>query len=228
MLRNLNRTYSRGRVCGTPQSGVAGSLIPSTGSHGPGYAYSSLSLPADNDKEYQGYITSIPTGLTIFANEDTSFTASANDGTYTVPWDLYENGVFLGSTSFSLTFGSGAVISCTVGNAAAAGSLASISGNVVLQALVGNALAAGSTATISSIAGSSTIAALVGDAAANGKIAAITSIPVNITIATSVGSAVAAGVSPTITVTLNAANYAIHPSRLVLVTSPSRYVAVTK
>jgi hypothetical protein len=181
MLRNLNRVYSRGRICGTPQSGVVGSLIPSTGSNGPGYAYSSLSLPADNDKEYQGYITSIPSGLTIFANEDTSFTASANDGTYTVPWDLYENGILLGSTSFSLTFGSGSVISCVVGNSAAAGSLANISMGVIVSALVGNSSAAGATASVLNIPVGITIFAQRGSAIADGQSAHITGVyrPIN-------------------------------------------------
>ena len=60
--------------------GILAENIPSTGTHGPGYAYPSLSLPADNGKEIRGEITTAAhvvygTGtLTSFhAYEDTSF-----------------------------------------------------------------------------------------------------------------------------------------------------------
>jgi hypothetical protein len=85
--------------------GTPGSLIPSTGTHGPAYVYPSLSLPADAFKEYYGVITSIPVGVTIDASEDSGFEASAADGTYIVPFDLVENGVNIGSTTFTLVFG---------------------------------------------------------------------------------------------------------------------------
>lgn len=90
---------------GSGALGIRGDAIPSTGTDGPGYIYPSLSLPTDAAKEYYGVITSIPVGLTLDAGEDSAFNGTAADGTYIVPWDLYEFGVLLGSTSFTMTFG---------------------------------------------------------------------------------------------------------------------------
>jgi hypothetical protein len=85
--------------------GVLGSLVPSTGEHGGGYGSKSLSLPADADKEYFFPLGTIPAGLTIVADEDSGFTASANDGTYVVPFSVVENGSNIGSSTFTLVFG---------------------------------------------------------------------------------------------------------------------------
>lgn len=92
---------------GVGSVGVPGALIPSTGTNGAGYGRSSVASPADDAKEYYFPITSIPAGLTIDTSEDTGFTASAPDGVYVVPFDEYELGVKLGSSSFTLTFGVG-------------------------------------------------------------------------------------------------------------------------
>jgi len=107
MLRNLNRSYASGRICGTPHCGILGSLIPSTGDDGAPPLYNDITLPDDADNEYRMHVTSIPSGLTIFAYEDSSFIASAADGLYTVPYDLYENGINIGSSQFQLRFGEG-------------------------------------------------------------------------------------------------------------------------
>jgi hypothetical protein len=208
MLRQLNRTLSRGRVCGTPYSGTLGSLIPSTGDNGAGYIYASLSLPADNLKEYQGYITSVPSGLTITAYENSSFIAAANDGSYVVPWDLYENGVYLSSTTFTLNFGAttttitgitgnaaangssatiSKIISGIVGNSTASGSNASILCNVLVNGLVGNSVAVGNTASISNDV---RITAFTGNAVAQGMTAIVAS---NVLIQAQVGNAQASG-----------------------------------
>ena len=109
MLRNLNRSYTMGRICGTPHVGILGSLIPSTGDDGAPPLYGDVSLPADNDNEYRMHVTSIPSGLTLFAYEDSSFTASGADGLYTVTYDLYENGTNIGSTYFRIRIGAGGV-----------------------------------------------------------------------------------------------------------------------
>ena len=85
--------------------GTLGSLIPSTGTHGPAPIFPCLSLPADANKEYYAVITSVPVGLTLFANEDSSVIASGADGPYVVPFDLYEYGVLVGSNDFSVAFG---------------------------------------------------------------------------------------------------------------------------
>jgi hypothetical protein len=98
-------------------------------------------------------------------------------------------------------------------------------GNTI-AALVGNSVADGLTATISTPSGSVTIAALVGDATAAGASASVSSVPVNVTIAASIGAAIANGATSSIT--LAGATYSVHPSRLIGVTSPSRYVVVTQ
>ena len=106
MLRNLNRSTARGRVCGTPRTGVLGSAIPSTGDNGAPPLYNDISLPADNDKEYRMRITTWPSGLTLFAYEDSSFIASGADGLYTIPYELHENGAIVGTSQFQILFGS--------------------------------------------------------------------------------------------------------------------------
>lgn len=110
MLRNLNRSSARGRICGTPYVGVLGSVVPSTGTHGPGYMYESvIARPGYATKRYRGRITGWPAGLTLFPYEDSSFTASAPDGTYEVPWELWEfdqdSGAIIGTATFTPTFG---------------------------------------------------------------------------------------------------------------------------
>lgn len=107
MLRNLNQSSGGQRVCGTPKSGVLGSLIPSTGDNGAGYTYNDLSLPADNTKEICGRITSWPSAGTLTAYEDTSFEFSgAPDGVYSFQYQLYVDGVAVGPpASVGLTVG---------------------------------------------------------------------------------------------------------------------------
>lgn len=86
--------------------GVLGSSIPSTGANGPGILYSGLSLPADAGSEFRVVLTSVPAGLTIFVEEDSSFTASAvADGTYVCTYDAYQDGVLYGSSTLTLLWG---------------------------------------------------------------------------------------------------------------------------
>lgn len=97
-LRNLNQSTANKRICGTPKTGVLGSLIPSGGDNGAGYAYTSLSLPADNAKEIKGRITTWPSAGVLKAFEDTSFTfTGAPDGTYSFGWQLSSNGIDIGA-----------------------------------------------------------------------------------------------------------------------------------
>lgn len=78
--------------------GVLGSAIPSTGDNGAGYAYNDLSLPADAGKEICGRITTWPTAGALFAYEDTSFEFSgAPDGSYSFQYQLYVDGIAVGS-----------------------------------------------------------------------------------------------------------------------------------
>ncbi len=95
-------------VIGDTGLGVLGSSIPATGTHGPAFAYGSvLGQPGYASKEYRATVGALPPGLTLRANEDTSFVATAADGVYVVPWTLFEDGVEIGSSTFTLRFGVG-------------------------------------------------------------------------------------------------------------------------
>lgn len=81
--------------------GVLAENIPSTGTHGAGYAYASLTLPADNGKEIRGLITTAAavvsgsgTLTSFFAYEDTSFDIVVTDDCVVEwTWSLYVDGV---------------------------------------------------------------------------------------------------------------------------------------
>ena len=93
-------------VIGDTGLGVPRSAIPSTGTHGPGYAYDSVLLqPAYAGKEYRATIDNKPAALQLMATETSAFTATGPDGTHLVSWSLYEDGVLVGSTSFEVRFG---------------------------------------------------------------------------------------------------------------------------
>lgn len=93
-------------VVGNTGLGVLGSDVPSTGTHGPGYIYNDLSLPGDAGKEVRGTIETPATGLTtFFAYEDSSFTASGPDGSYSFVYRLYVDGADMGTATCSFTIG---------------------------------------------------------------------------------------------------------------------------
>ncbi len=175
-LRNLNQTKARGRILGTPKSGVRGGVVPSTGVNGPGYLYGSLTLPADADKEVCGYITTWPTGLTTFnPGEDSGIDATAPDGTYTFQFQVSVEGVAAGTPrTGTLTFGAaGATINCTTGNATAAGLTATVTqtaATTTISCAAGNATASGLTA---AVLRGATIRCAVGNASADGLTASI-------------------------------------------------------
>lgn len=92
-------------VCGNRGLGVLGSEVPSTGDNGPGFIYNDLTLPADAGKEVRGLIVTPPAAGTLFAYEDSSFTFSAPDGSYSFVYRLYVDGVDQGTATVSLTVG---------------------------------------------------------------------------------------------------------------------------
>lgn len=81
--------------------GILAENIPSTGEHGPAYAYPSLEFPADNGKEIRGEITTPPSVISgtgtitsFFAYEDTSFDLVVTDDCVVQwTWSLYVDGV---------------------------------------------------------------------------------------------------------------------------------------
>jgi len=89
MLRNLNQSSAGRRILGTPKTGVLAENIPEFGDDGAGYAFKSLSFPADNGKEICGTITTWPSAGKLVAYEDTSFEFSdAPDDLYWFEWQL--------------------------------------------------------------------------------------------------------------------------------------------
>lgn len=93
--------------------GVLAALVPASGESGPGYVYNDLTLPDDANKEVRGYIesTTLPGG-TLTAYEDTSFSiVGAPNGTYTITYRLYVDGVDLGTANATINIGD--VVSCS-------------------------------------------------------------------------------------------------------------------
>ena len=115
-------------VVGDPGFGVLAETIPSTGEHGPGYAYPSLEFPTDAGKEIAGRVTTWPTLGTLVAYEDTSFTYDGASDTFA--FQLYVDGVATGDPA-TVTLQVGAVTHEAVGEIAA--NLASISGEAHVE-----------------------------------------------------------------------------------------------
>ena len=81
-------------VVGVPGLGVLAQDVPATGEHGPGYAYPSLTFPADAGKEIRGEITTWPTNGALIAYEDTSFEYDGASDTF--EFQLYVDGEAIG------------------------------------------------------------------------------------------------------------------------------------
>ena len=93
-------------VIGDVGHGVLGGSVPATGRHGPAFAFDSVVLqPNFASKEYRGTIDALPPGLRLIAAEDTSFMATGPDGSYEVAWSLFEDGTYVGSSTFTVRFG---------------------------------------------------------------------------------------------------------------------------
>jgi hypothetical protein len=88
--------------------------LANSGTNGQGFLRASVSLPADNNKEYRGYFTSVPASGNFHPYEDGSLTfTGAADGTYTAVYQLWEDGVNLGSATISMTVGTSSVVVTT-------------------------------------------------------------------------------------------------------------------
>lgn len=95
--------------------GVLGSAISATGGSGASYLYNDLTLPADANKEICGRITTWPASGTLYAYENGNFTFTAADGSYSFLYQLYVDGVAVGTP---------ATVSLVVGAAGATQNLA--------------------------------------------------------------------------------------------------------
>lgn len=134
--------------------GVLAALVPASGESGPGYVYNDLTLPDDADKEVRGYVesTTLPGG-TLTTYEDTSFgVVGAPDGTYTITYGLYVDGVDLGTANATVNIGD--VVACSLaimadaavfagGASSSSGAGASCAINVTMADAVIQASAAG-------------------------------------------------------------------------------------
>lgn len=169
MLRNLNTSSSGRRICGTSHVGIPGDQIPSTGTNGVSAIYPSLNLPTDAKKEYRLRLLTWPASGSLFMYEDGSLTfAPVADGTYTATGMLMENGVDLGSILMTWNSGVlGTIISCSIGNAIAAGLQALVQRITTINATVGNANAAGLTAIINTATSSTLIRTVTYDGGIN-------------------------------------------------------------
>jgi hypothetical protein len=135
---------------------MLGSEIPSTGVHGPAYGYKSLALPADANSEFIFPITSVPVGLTIDVDEYSGFSALANDGTYVVPFEVYQDGVNIGPSNFTLKFGTNATINL-VGSGSTQAALSSTGSVTVTPPAPGVINLAGSNTTQAAISGTGSV-----------------------------------------------------------------------
>ena len=88
---------------GNAGMGLLGSEIAATGTHGPGYIYGALNLPADANFEISGEITRWPTNGVLTTFEDGSFTYSGTTDYFL--WLLKVGGI--PSTDNTLGYGAG-------------------------------------------------------------------------------------------------------------------------
>lgn len=111
-------------VVGNRGLGVLGADVPSSGGSGAGYLYNDLNLPTENADEFYGLIASGPSGLTsFFAFEDSSFTATGPDGSYSFTYTGYKNGTSYGSATVNFSIGAATLASADATHAHAADSL---------------------------------------------------------------------------------------------------------
>ncbi len=176
MLRNLNQSFVRGRVLGTPKTGVLGSAIPTVGEHGGSYLANDLTdLPADLSREICGRITMWPVSGELQAEETGAFTFTpSGDGAQSFQYQLSVFGVDVGSpaTVALNSGGSGLTIIGVVGSANASGATASVSLNTLIGTELGVANAAQGLATIT-MSGAVTINCDVAMASASGFVAGV-------------------------------------------------------
>ena len=113
-MSNSTRVDTVSLIPGACVVGVHGLGIPAatirattaTGDHGPGLLYNEWDGPEDDEKELRALVESAPSSGTLFVNEDGSFTLiGASDGTYTINYRIFADGVDLGTTSATLSIG---------------------------------------------------------------------------------------------------------------------------
>jgi hypothetical protein len=139
--------------------GVLGSQVPATGSHGPGMLFAGLSLPAEAGDEFMVRISTVPAGLTLVVEEDSSFVASGASGVYVGLYEGLKNGASYGSNTYTITLGPGLAGVVDLDAALASGAFgntggSNISGALELETtLASGAFGVGSQASLSGVVG---------------------------------------------------------------------------
>jgi hypothetical protein len=125
-LRNLNQSFSGKRICSSSEIGTDASLLNPAG-----YLFPQVSLPADNGKLIQGFITTYPSAGTLTAQEDGTFShTGAPVGSYSLIYDLRVDEVLVGSRTFNFSNGVTASITSTTDPSIFAGSISNNPGSV--------------------------------------------------------------------------------------------------
>lgn len=124
-------------VCGVRGLGVKGSLIPSTGTDGPSPVYPSLSLPADANKEYRVVLVAQPSfGTVSFGDKTETLVTSLHDGQTSFSFDLYEDGVKIGTVVNQVNIGLTDVVATLLGVETTSGEVGSVTVTVSAAGVV--------------------------------------------------------------------------------------------
>lgn len=92
--------------------GVLATTVPSTGEHGPGIPFPSLTFPADNTAEVFFSILTVPPALTVFTvDEQGRVQAEGPPGTHVGTFALWVDGVSRGTSTYTIGIGPSGVLS---------------------------------------------------------------------------------------------------------------------
>lgn len=107
MLRNLNQSSARGRICGTPHSGVLAAAVNATigGDDGDGLLVNDVLAGDPAGCEYRVEILTWPSAGVLFVDEDGGFTFTGPDGLYVGDQRVWKNGVDQGASTYTLLIG---------------------------------------------------------------------------------------------------------------------------
>lgn len=185
MLRNLNASAGGRRILGTPYVGLLAEQIAAetaSGSDGPGLLYNEAVAPENSGKRLRLRVSSWPaTGALIVAENGAYEWSGLPDGTHTLTYEVFVDGVSQGEASLVITVGSAANAPGAALNAAA-----SISGGTATGGSAAFAPGAALGATAAIAAGAAT-----GSSLANAPGATLSA---SVTISPGVASAFTGGV----------------------------------
>lgn len=156
MLRSLNTSSGGRRILGTPYVGLLSEQIAeetATGTDGPGLLYNEAVAPENAGKRLRLRVEPWPAAGTLTVAENGAYEWSGlPDGSHTLTYGVYVDGVHQGDATLSVTVGAASA------NApgAALSAMASISGGAATGGEAANAPGAELSATASLVAGAAT------------------------------------------------------------------------